>query len=138
MQPVEIIQIIQNMKNGPDWCDVCHQFQFVTPDGEHHCGEQFISKEVQDAALRLTTSLAKEMWGIVDNIKTNSEEPYFVEVDENGCSKCGSGRMWRVIGPGDIGLSTSYGLMEDAEDLAEELNIAYANGRKNVDYDPST
>ena len=22
-----------------DWCDICQQPQYVTPDGVHHCGE---------------------------------------------------------------------------------------------------
>src|SRR5258708_25668323 len=23
-----------------DWCDICQAPQYVTPDGEHHCGEK--------------------------------------------------------------------------------------------------
>jgi hypothetical protein len=55
-------------------------------------------------------------------------EPYFVEVDENGCPKCGSGRLWVVVDPDGVRGSTSYGLEEDADDLAEDLNIAFGKG----------
>lgn len=58
------------------------------------------------------------------------ENPYFVEVDDNGCSKCGAGRNWVVVDPEGIRGSTSYGLEEDAQDLAEDLNRAFNAGRK--------
>ena len=64
----------------------------------------------------------------VDDIE---ETPYFVEVDDNGCRTCGQGRNWVVVDPDGIRGSTSYGLQEDAEDLAEDLNRAFNRGRNN-------
>lgn len=66
-----------------------------------------------------------------DNIPCGGteEEPYFVEVDNNGCSKCGAGRTWVVVNPDGYAGGTSYGLEEDAQDLAEDLNIAFNRGR---------
>ena len=57
------------------------------------------------------------------------KEPYFVEVDNNGCTKCGVGRTWVVVGPDGCAGGTSYGLEEDAADLAEDLNIAFFRGQ---------
>ncbi len=42
-------------------------------------------------------------------------EPYFVEVDDNGCSQCGHDRTWTVIGPDGAAHHTSYGDIDDAE-----------------------
>ena len=59
------------------------------------------------------------------------ENPYFVEVDNNGCRECGHGRNWVVVDPDGIRGGTSYGLEEDADDLAEDLNRAFNRGRNN-------
>jgi hypothetical protein len=56
------------------------------------------------------------------------DEPYFVEVDENGCTKCGAGRMWTVIGPDGDQHHTSFADEDDAAKLAEDLNDAYYKG----------
>jgi len=58
------------------------------------------------------------------------ENPYFVEVDDNGCSKCGAGRNWVVVDPDGTRGGTSYGLQEDADDLAEDLNRAFNRRRR--------
>jgi hypothetical protein len=55
-------------------------------------------------------------------------EPYFIEVDTNGCSKCGHDRTWTVIGPDGTAHHTSYSDIEDAESLAEALNAAFYAG----------
>ena len=57
------------------------------------------------------------------------DAPYFIEVCENGCSKCGADRTWDVIGPDGVALSQSYHDEEDASWLAEQLNDAYFAGR---------
>lgn len=57
-------------------------------------------------------------------------EPYFVEVDQNGCEKCGSGRTWSVVGPDGSALGISYGYEEDADEMAEALNESFDAGRK--------
>lgn len=60
------------------------------------------------------------------------DEPYFIEVDSNGCSKCGAGRTWTVCGPDGSWLSTSYEGeegQEQAEWLADILNQAYWAGK---------
>lgn len=60
-------------------------------------------------------------------------EPYIVEVEKNGCEKCGAAKQWRIVFlPEDISLSTMYGDYEEAADLAEELNDAYAKGVRSV------
>ena len=64
----------------------------------------------------------------VDDLEEN---PYFVEVDNNGCRECGHDRNWVVVDPDGIRGSTSYGLQEDADDLAEDLNRAFNRGRNN-------
>jgi hypothetical protein len=57
------------------------------------------------------------------------DEPYFVEIDENGCAKCGVGRMWTVIGPDGTQHQTSFADEDDAARLAEDLNDAYYRGK---------
>ncbi len=54
--------------------------------------------------------------------------PYFIEVDQQGCSKCNAGRSWNVVGPDGVALSTSYMEEEDAQDLADDLNDAFGKG----------
>lgn len=56
------------------------------------------------------------------------EDPYFVEVDQNGCTHCGAKRTWCVVGPDGCALSTIYEDEEDASDLACSMNEAYASG----------
>jgi hypothetical protein len=58
------------------------------------------------------------------------ENLYFVEVDSNGCSKCGAGRTWIVVAPDGLGGPTSYRQEEDARERAEDLNIAFARGKQ--------
>jgi hypothetical protein len=57
------------------------------------------------------------------------EEPYFIEVDTNGCGHCGAGRTWLVVGPDGYGGSQSFEDEEDAAHLAQILNDAYWMGR---------
>ena len=68
-----------------------------------------------------------------DNVPCNASEdgmePYFVEVDNNGYSKCSAGRTWVVIDPNGIAGGISYGLEEEAIEIADMLNEAYAHGK---------
>lgn len=59
------------------------------------------------------------------------DDPYFVEVDVNGCAHCKGGRMWTVIGPDTVACGISWEDVENAEDYAEACNDAYAHGRIN-------
>lgn len=62
-----------------------------------------------------------------------TDDPYFTEVDDNGCPHCSAGRTWCVVGPdGDRG-STSYEDEDAAIDLADKLNDAFALGRSSHD-----
>jgi len=61
--------------------------------------------------------------------KKKEEDPYFVEVDSNGCRHCGVGRTWTVIGPNGVGASRSWEDEEDAENFADSLNEAFWRGR---------
>ena len=56
------------------------------------------------------------------------EEPYFVEVDENGCSHCGAGRTYTVIGPDGVAFGQSWESEDDASGMAEILNEAFYRG----------
>jgi hypothetical protein len=57
------------------------------------------------------------------------KEQYFVEVDENGCSKCCNGRTWTIIGPDGDGVGKSFHDEEYAEEISEMLNRAYYFGK---------
>jgi hypothetical protein len=56
------------------------------------------------------------------------KEAYRVEIERSGCVTCDAGKMYRVVGPDDVAMSTIYEREEDAIDLADDLNIAYAAG----------
>ena len=56
------------------------------------------------------------------------DDPYFLEVETNGCKQCSHGRTWMIIGPDGDGLGTSYEDYGDAEELCEILNTAYWAG----------
>lgn len=60
---------------------------------------------------------------------TTEDNPYFIEVCNNGCPHCGAGRTWNIVRPDGMALSVSYGDEEEASDLAEWLNDAYARGK---------
>ena len=56
------------------------------------------------------------------------EPAYHIEVDINGCDKCGSGRCWLIIGPDGYGGGQSYGEEEEADHICEMLNDAFDRG----------
>lgn len=60
---------------------------------------------------------------------SSPDEPYFIEVDSNGCPHCGAGRTWLIIEPDGLGGPVSYSDEEEAAEIAEMLNDAYARGR---------
>lgn len=60
-----------------------------------------------------------------------ANEPYFVEVDVNGCDRCGAGKTWTVVGPDLVAAGTSWECVSDAEDFAEALNDAFYKGVAN-------
>ncbi len=51
---------------------------------------------------------------------------YLVDLEnpDTGCSQCGSGRLYCIVGPDGVALGTMFDQREVAEDLAEELNRA--------------
>jgi hypothetical protein len=54
---------------------------------------------------------------------------YKVERDDSHeCPTCGHGCIWEVVGPDDVALGVSYTDKEDADDVAEELSLAYEAG----------
>jgi hypothetical protein len=77
-------------------------------------------KEAVDFARELKSNKKKQ--------KISEEDPYFIEVDTNGCSKCGHDRSWMVVGPDGFGDSQSFYDVEDAAHLAEILNQVYSLG----------
>lgn len=57
------------------------------------------------------------------------DEPYFVEVDSNGCERCNAGKTWTVVGPDGCAASQSWEQEEDAEAFADAMNVAYWMGK---------
>ena len=59
------------------------------------------------------------------------KEAYRVEEsDSKGCEKCGSGKLWDIVGPDGYALGTSWGDKEFVDDLADWLNDAYVAGKE--------
>ena len=64
---------------------------------------------------------------------TPAAKPYRVEVEREGCERCGDGRQWEVYDHEDVGQGgITFGTREEAEHLAEMLNDAYQHGRKSA------
>ena len=56
---------------------------------------------------------------------------YRVEIEREGCKKCGEGTQWEVYDSQDMGIGgLTFGLREDAEHLRDLLNDAYALGQR--------
>jgi hypothetical protein len=55
-------------------------------------------------------------------------DAYKVEQEHPGCSKCGEGKTWVVIGPDGFAGGTSYGREEDAEEHADDMSRAFEAG----------
>ena len=53
---------------------------------------------------------------------------YNVEREKMGCTSCGFGKTFIIVGPDGIGGSTTFEDRSDAEDLADLLNIAHDHG----------
>lgn len=58
--------------------------------------------------------------------------PYFIEVYTNGCSKCGEGRSWKVVGPYGVTGNFTYFVEENAQNIVDMLNDAYYKGVHSV------
>lgn len=56
------------------------------------------------------------------------EDPYFVEVEANGCLVCGAAQTWAVIGPDGAASSVAWTDKEDADHFAECMNDAFYRG----------
>jgi hypothetical protein len=61
------------------------------------------------------------------------DDPYFVQVSENGCRHCGSGRMWTIITPNGAEYGQAWHADDgecptDAEETCANLNAAYWHG----------
>lgn len=55
---------------------------------------------------------------------------YTVEVENNGCERCGHGKLWVVVDPDGIAGGTSYSNEEEAADIAGMLNDALKRGQR--------
>ena len=56
-------------------------------------------------------------------------DPYVVEIDDGAmCRHCGHGRMWLVVGPGDVAEGISFADETDAHEYAGALNSAFNKG----------
>ena len=56
-----------------------------------------------------------------------TSHPYFVEINDY-CKTCGNGRTWNVIRPDGSSLSTYWDDIEDAQEIADQMNEAYLCG----------
>lgn len=61
--------------------------------------------------------------------RNDEDTPYFIEVDQNGCAHCDSGRTWGVVGPDCAALGTTWDNAQDAQDMADLLNTAFHFGK---------
>lgn len=53
---------------------------------------------------------------------------YQVEVEKNGCERCGCGKLWVIVNPEGIAGGTSYSCEDQAIELCDALNRAYEAG----------
>lgn len=60
------------------------------------------------------------------------KEPYMVEAEGSGCSKCGAGRNWTIVGPSGIAYHTAFDNKQAAQDIADDFNIVYEKGRRSM------
>lgn len=88
----------------------------VFPDANHQSAS---SEATEPAKTRGNDALQPADDGKED------DEPYIIEVSDLGCSQCGTGRTWWVIGP-DGERPQTFDEEEDAQQLAHALNAAYA------------
>jgi hypothetical protein len=58
---------------------------------------------------------------------------YRVEAESTPCAHCGNGGTWNVVGPDDMALGIIFTVQEDADDVAEQMNIAFDAGRQSSD-----
>jgi len=59
----------------------------------------------------------------------SNDDAYFIEVERNGCERCGHGKTWVVVGPDGVAGSVSYEDSSEAQDMADALNEAFWHGR---------
>lgn len=56
------------------------------------------------------------------------DEVFRVEVDREGCSYCRAVPTWAIVGP-DGRLGVTFDDKADADDYADDLNMAFEMGR---------
>lgn len=66
-------------------------------------------------------------------ITHRQDEPYFVEVGETGCSDCGAGRTYTVVGPDGVAIGQSWEEEDEAAEMASRLNEAFYIGIHKID-----
>jgi hypothetical protein len=55
---------------------------------------------------------------------------YTVEIDPQGCSRCGTEVGYTVVGPDGVEECAIYNDRRTAEEIAELMNFAYEQGRR--------
>ena len=58
--------------------------------------------------------------------------PYRVEVDTEECPQCGRGPTFLIVGPDNVAMGTTFSERADADDVADDLNFAFAAGVASV------
>lgn len=63
--------------------------------------------------------------------KKSKRIAYQVELQEGrGCTCCGEGQLYDIIGPDGVAHSESFGFLIDAQERAEQFHEAYMLGKK--------
>lgn len=62
--------------------------------------------------------------------KIEQVEHYTVVLENQGCSHCGAGKMWDIVDSDGFATGTSYGSDEDAQDVCDDMNMAFNRGRE--------
>jgi hypothetical protein len=62
----------------------------------------------------------------------DEEKAYTVEIDSRGCSSCGSKAGYTVVGPDGVEECATYNDRGVAEEIADLMNNAYAQGPKSA------
>jgi hypothetical protein len=69
----------------------------------------------------------------------DEKKPYVLEIDNEGCTKCGEGRTWTIVDLDGFSIGQSWGGCEaevDAEEMAGLLNSVYEKGQASMTKNP--
>ena len=56
-------------------------------------------------------------------------EPYTIEIESDGCEKCGHGKQWAIMRPDGVCLGQTWENPEEAQQIADWMNEAFVAGQ---------